>query len=317
MRRTIWLLALGGLLGLLCAGLGRMAGGNAWESLTAPLRGMGEGLRALALSGFWGNGAAWLIVLLVCALPLALLAWHRRRTEERGMEDWLLVLAAPVLFALLYMLINPTLLEEPASMVFPLAGLGTLASMLTAWFILKVLRGGCEARADRLSRALRTLLMGAAVLLVMGAVYGRVAALLSRCGDVMAGNQGPAVGGARFTVLILALLALLELVPQLLGGVALLWGAELAGALGTAAFGRETVELCRRAAVGCRFAAQATVLLAVFANLLQLALLPLLRDSSFTVSIPLLPLLLSLGLFLLCRCLQRGKELQDDSDSII
>ena len=39
--------ALGGLLGLLSAGLGQMAGGNAWGSLTAPLRGMGEGLRAL------------------------------------------------------------------------------------------------------------------------------------------------------------------------------------------------------------------------------------------------------------------------------
>ena len=53
------------------------------------------------------------------------------------------------------------------------------------------------------------------------------------------------------------------------------------------------------------------------ANLLQLLMMGRLLNSHFSISLPLFPLLLSAALFLLCRCLQRGKELQDDSDSII
>ena len=57
--------------------------------------------------------------------------------------------------------------------------------------------------------------------------------------------------------------------------------------------------------------------LAVSANLLQLLLLPLLHAVRPALSLPLVSLALSAGLMLLCRCLQRGRELQEDSDSII
>lgn len=72
-----------------------------------------------------------------------------------------------------------------------------------------------------------------------------------------------------------------------------------------------------RTAENCRRVAQATVLLAVLANLLQLVQGGNLHSSRFSNNLPLFPLPLSAALFLLCRCLQRGKELQDDSDSII
>ena len=96
-----------------------------------------------------------------------------------------------------------------------------------------------------------------------------------------------------------------------------MWGAELAGALGDLTFSDQIVALCQRTAQSCRKVAAATMLVAVFTNLLQLVLLGVLRSSYFNVIIPIIPLVLSVALYLLCRWLQRGRELQDDSDSII
>ena len=109
----------------------------------------------------------------------------------------------------------------------------------------------------------------------------------------------------------------LEAAPGFLSAVTMVWGAELARALGREDFDREGVELCGRTAQACRILAQATVALAVSANLLQLLLLPLLHAVRPALSLPLVSLALSAGLMLLCRCLQRGRELQEDSDSII
>ena len=59
------------------------------------------------------------------------------------------------------------------------------------------------------------------------------------------------------------------------------------------------------------------VVLAVSGNLIQLVLLEQMHNTYFSLAMPLVSLMLSAGLMLLCRCLQRGRELQEDSDSII
>ena len=136
---------LGGALAVLA---GRLDSAGAADALTAPLRWLGAGLRALSLSGFWGNLAAWAAVLLVCALPALLVFWSGRWKGGRGREDWLAALMAPVLFAALYYAVNPTLLSRPLDMMFPLAAGGCLLSLLIAWLALKLLRGleGCSQR---------------------------------------------------------------------------------------------------------------------------------------------------------------------------
>ena len=57
--------------------------------------------------------------------------------------------------------------------------------------------------------------------------------------------------------------------------------------------------------------------LALGRNLLQLALFSRLSTLHFSLNFPVIPLLLSAALYLLCRCVQRGRELQEDNDSII
>ena len=219
----------------------------------------------------------------------------------------------PLAFCLLFRLVNPGGLAWPARAVFPLAGLATLLSLALAWLVLKLLRGLEGAGTPGLARAFAALLWGGAALLACAAAWGTAAGALADWAAVAEGNTDP---GA-LTPLVLALTALLNGTPGLLAALTMGWGAELAAALGGAAFDEAGVALCARTAAACKAAAEATAVLAVLGNLGQLALLEQLRSVSFRLALPLTSLALSAGLFLLCRLLERGRTLQADSDSII
>lgn len=327
MKQKYWILSLSAAAGLLPLAVEKILNGVfKLETLTAPFRVVGEGLRALSLSGGAGNAAAWLVVLILSALPLAALFWLRRSGLEKRGEDWLLALAVPQIFYLLYYLVNPTLLSAGTQIpgeawtvladFLPFAAGGTLLSTLLAWAALRLLRRLETASASRLAGAFCPLLTACAVLMAFGSVWGRANEVRSQYAAVLEGNTA---GGAslRLTYGMLLFLGVLKLIPDLLAAMTLLWGADLAKVLGREAFGQEAVELCGRTADTCRNIARTSVLVAACANLLQLMLLGRLHTSHFSVILPLETLMLSVGLFLLCSCLQRGKELQEDSDSII
>ena len=312
MKKKLWMLTGGAILGLLAA----LAGGllsakTGWSTMNDPLLSVGRGLRALSLSGFEGDLLAWLVVLLVSGAPLLLLI--RIGKKGRGMEDLLLGLMAPVIFCWLFYLANPTQLGETASQIFPLAGGYTVLSMGAAWLVLKLLRGLDGAPTQRLAAAFGALLSGCALLCAFSVAYGGAAGVAAQWAWVVEGNTNP--GGLTLPVLIV--LGVLNAAPGLLVAVTMVWGSELASVLGGGTFDQAGAELCGRVALACKTAAQATVTLTVFANLLQLALVGELLSASFSITLPLFSLAASAGLFLLCRCLQRGAVLQEDNDSII
>lgn len=311
MSKNVWIVPAGAILGLGCGGLVGVFGGGSWKALSAPLLALGEWLRWLSLSGFWGNLGAWGIVLLISALPLAALVLMGGR--RRAADEWLLGLMVPVLFCSLFFLVNPTHLSWPVREFFPPAALGTVLSMALAFGVLRLLRSLEGAPREKLARAFGTLLSVCAALTAFAAACGQVLEGTGRWAQVVESNTDP--GG--LTPLILGLMCLVNAAPGLLSAVAMVWGADLARALGRESFDEEGVELCGRTALGCRMIAQATVVLAVSGNLIQLALLEQLHDSHFALTMPLVSLMLSSGLMLLCRLLQRGRELQEDSDSII
>lgn len=312
MKKKLWMLTGGAILGLLAA----LAGGllsakTGWSTMNDPLLSVGRGLRALSLSGFGGDLLAWLVVLLVSGAPLLLLI--RIGKKGRGMEDLLLGLMAPVIFCWLFYLANPTQLGETAAQIFPLAGGCTVLSMGAAWLVLKLLRGLDGAPTQRLAAAFGALLSGCALLCAFSVAYGGAAGVAAQWAQVVEGNTNP--GGLTLPVLIV--LGVLNAAPGLLVAVTMVWGSELASVLGGGTFDQAGAELCGRVALACKTAAQATVTLSVFANLLQLALVGELLSASFSITLPLFSLAASAGLFLLCRCLQRGAVLQEDNDSII
>lgn len=313
MKRNIKLLCIAAALGAvpaLAAGWGVSI--LTWGRITAPFDWAGEALRSLSLSGFGGNLAAWTVTLLISALPLFLLG----KSRTRGWEDALPVLAVPVLFAGIFYMVNPTWLNVPLTGMIPLSCLPTVLSLVVGWCIMKWLRGLETAPDESLSAIFRILFRVCAVLLVAGAVFTQFSDLLTRWNGVKAGNTAvpDSIG---LTLIMLVLLAVLRLIPDFLAGATLLWGGELAQTVSSGNFDDTGVELSRTTADSSRRVAQTSMAVAAAANLLQFVLMGQLHDMTFKLEIPLLTLALSAGLFLVCRLLQRGRELQEDSESII
>lgn len=311
MKQKLWIVFAGAAVGLALGGARLLLGSGAWKCLTAPLSALGEGLRSLSLSGFFGNLAAWGVVVLFSALPLLALALMNR--ERRGREDWLLGLTAPVLFLSLFFLVNPTQLSWPVREFFPPAAVGTALSMVLAFLALKLLRSLEGAPREKLAWAFEAMLYVCAALTAFAAAFGQVLEGKAQWAEVTASNTDP----GSLTPLMILLLCLLNAAPGILSALTMVWGASLARVLGREDFGDEGVTLCGRTALACRVVAQATVVLAVSGNLIQLMLMEQLRTTHFSLALPVLSLMLSAGLMLLCVLLQRGRELQKDSDSII
>ena len=316
---------------MLCAAL---AGGltalapleQAVQAGYAQLEEAGAWLRQLSLSGAGGNVLAWALVLLVSCLPLLLLVLPRGRGRWHG-EDLLLPGCALLFLVLAFCLVNPTWQPSP---IFPevwmLAAFGIWGMGLVSWLVLHLLRGLEEGTIEKVSAVLRVLLVGCAALLVF-------AAALHGSRAVAAAVDGPApeqiamgqlITGGPFdrvmssgSLWLTAVLALAELVPDLLAAWVLLLAADLTDALALGPFSGESAARCAATARRCRLAIQLTLALALGGNLVKLALVGVIPQVQFSLDLPLLPLTLAAALYLLCRCIQRGKELQEDNDSII
>lgn len=316
---------------MLCAAL---AGGltalapleQAVQAGYAQLEEAGAWLRQLSLSGAGGNVLAWALVLLVSCLPLLLLVLPRGRGRWHG-EDLLLPGCALLFLVLAFCLVNPTWQPSP---IFPevwmLAAFGIWGMGLVSWLVLRLLRGLEEGTIEKVSAVLRVLLVGCAALLVF-------AAALHGSRAVAAAVDGPApeqiamgqlITGGPFdrvmsagSLWLTAVLALAELVPNLLAAWVLLLAADLTDALALGPFSGESAARCAATARRCRLAIQLTLALALGGNLVKLALVGVIPQVQFSLDLPLIPLTLAAALYLLCRCIQRGKELQEDNDSII
>ena len=243
---------------------------------------------------------------MVSLLPLIPFLLLRRK--RKAVEDWVLLLLIPQIFALLYYAVNPTLIDSMAAPFLPVGQLGVILATAVTWLVLAFLRALAEAPGERLAAAVGVLLTGCALLLAFGAGANQAAAWRAAADSVRSGNTGD----VSFTLIMLAVLGVLRAAPYLLGAAALLWGGRLVEAVG-----RETAQLCDRTALACRMAAEAAVILALTVNLLQLMAFSLLVKVDFQVELNLLPLALAGAMFLLSRWMRQGLALREDNDSII
>lgn len=272
---------------------------------------LGEYFRSLSLSGGGGNAAAWAAVLALTALPALGLLWR-----PRCRWDWLLPLASAEIFAGLYLLVNPTLVstEFPVGDGIALAMAGSVSATVLAWAILRWL--GKMENSPSLGRTLERLLQWSAVLIGWLAAWRAGMTALEKIHVVAAGNTAPGVV-LWPTNAAIVLLAIADYIPTLLGCAMLLWGGKLARLLEADPFGEDTVALAEQVSRSCGRVAAVSLLVCVGGNLAQMMLLPVLRNMSFSVSFPLLTVLLAAALDLLCRYLRRAKEVSDDNESII
>lgn len=314
---------------LLCAALASALLGLAGQAvnpngLMGLLSASGQGLRELSLTGPWGNLAAWAITLAITLLPLLLLVLPKNR-GPLVWEDWLLPITGVVGFCMVFFSVNPTLLPLTLPQVWPFASLCVYCSMPVAWLVLRVLRRLEEQEADRLAGALRFLLWACALLAAFGAAYSRIGNFAAQAGQALSGAAGPELFGmadsmadaVTGSLILQFLLLLLPLAADLFTAFLLAQAASLTAVLKEGLFSQEAVERCSITARFCRQMVVWSALLTVLKNLLQLTFLAFPLQSQFRVYIPLSSLVLAAALYLLCRCLQQGKALQEDNQSII
>lgn len=294
-------------------------------ALTAPIELAGGLLRELSLSGPGGNVLAWAIVLLAAGLPLLLLVLPPNR-GRRHWEDIFLPASSLLLIGLAFCAVNPSYLDRFFGSTLLIAAAVIWVSLLVFWGVLRLLRGMEEAPLERLSGVLRILLVGCAALLVFAAasrVSGAIVEINNLQQDwtlflAVASVPEPSGLTGDQTLNIALALPLVELIPDLLGAWMLLLAADLTTALARDPFGEESVGRCVTTARWSRLAIQATLVLALGVNLVKLARYDsLITEVKVSLDLPLIPLILSAALYLLCRCVQRGRELQEDNDSII
>ena len=294
-------------------------------ALTAPIELAGGLLRELSLSGPGGNVLAWAIVLLAAGLPLLLLVLPPNR-GRRHWEDIFLPASSLLLIGLAFCAVNPSYLDRFFGSTLLIAAAVIWVSLLVFWGVLRLLRGMEEAPLERLSGVLRILLVGCAALLVFAAasrVSGAIVEINNLQQDwtlflaVASVPEPSGLTGDQELKIALAL-PMVELIPDLLGAWMLLLAADLTAALARDPFGEESVGRCVTTARWSRLAIQATLVLALGVNLVKLARYDsLITEVKVSLDLPLIPLILSAALYLLCRCVQRGRELQEDNDSII
>ena len=294
-------------------------------AMTAPIELAGGLLRELSLSGPGGNILAWVIVLLAAGLPLLLLVLPPNR-GRRHWEDIFLPASSLLLIGLAFCAVNPSYLDRFFGSTLLIAAAVIWVSLLVFWGVLRLLRGMEEAPLERLSGVLRILLVGCAALLVFAAasrVSGAIVEINNLQQDwtlflaVASVPEPSGLTGDQALNIALAL-PLVELIPDLLGAWMLLLAADLTTALAREPFGEASVGRCVTTARWSRLAIQATLVLALGVNLVKLARYDsLITEVKVSLDLPLIPLILSAALYLLCRCVQRGRELQEDNDSII
>ena len=294
-------------------------------ALTAPIELAGGLLRELSLSGPGGNVLAWAIVLLAAGLPLLLLVLPPNR-GRRHWEDIFLPASSLLLIGLAFCAVNPSYLDLFFGSTLLIAAAVIWVSLLVFWGVLRLLRGMEEAPLERLSGMLRILLVGCAALLVFAAasrVSGAIVEINNLQQDwtlflaVASVPEPSGLTGDQALNIALAL-PLVELIPDLLGAWMLLLAADLTAALARDPFVEESVRRCVTTARRSRRAIQVTLVLTLAVNLVKLIRYDyLISEVKVSLDLPLIPLTLSAALYLLCRCIQRGKELQEDNDSII
>lgn len=169
-------------------------------------------------------------------------------------------------------------------------------------------------------------LLACALLAAFGTAYNRIGGFASQA--IQAPLNDPSgyellfdpngINDAITSGLILQfILTLLPLVADLFTAFLLAQSASLTAVLKAGLFSQEAVERCALTARWCRQLVVWSALLTVLKNLFQLTFLAFPLQSHFQVYIPLSSLVLAAALYLLCRCLQQGKELQEDNQSII
>ena len=315
-QNGLWLLVMEAVLCAAAAVLLRGTAGVDAGIFAFPFVQIGQGLRALSLSGTGGNAAAIAIYVVLSLFPMGIFIW-RMCKAPRDAEQLLLPLMSATLFGVLYVMVNPALLSRmqlPGKAIGQAALGGLLYAELCAYLVLRILRGAFRADAAQLRRYLTALLAALGVVFVYAAFGANVTELFSQLDALQTANtDGGALGWTRAFLVLRMIADSVSLVLDvwvILAALALL-SARKVGDSEQAAAAAEKI------AARSRISLSVSVLLPLTLYIAQLLMAGKLRQTAFSVSLPLQSVAFCLGTLLLVRLMQENRRLQADNDLFI
>lgn len=300
--------------------------GRAYASLIEfPLAQLGSILRSLSLSSQLGNIAAIILYISIGFLPLAYLAYRHYR-KKKGLEDILLPILSLLLFMILYLMINPSLINRWfGPLTFPgvsLAGMGksnlggVFYSALAAYLILKAIRNIEQRDTDKLLDILAYLFYIAMAIGIFSVFYLGVGTLAMDIQALKDANTDPAIWlSPSYLFMILAFI--LENTPTLLLIYIFIVAIRLVEALRVDRYSDEVIASSKKVFRLSKFALLFIMVGNLAFNLLQVICSKYLYNVTYKTLVPLNLLGLSLLMLLVGRYFSQSKQLHTDNQLFI
>lgn len=269
---------------------------SVFDLLSLPLEKTAELLGAMSLSGKIGNAAAIVIYSLFCLIPVFVMLF-RMKKKTFVKTDSLLPLISAVLFAVVYLLINPSEMGlhgmgEGASMVA-----FSFWSLLVGYLVLKF--------ADTLksTEGKRTEKLLSLVLKITGAVF-----VFTLCSAEFVKTE---IG-------IVTFLSFVNLVtPSIFGVIIVIYCLDVLSEFTLDRYSENTLKATEKLSSVCIIALRVTVSVTALFSVLQLRFINELSNVNFSVEIPLLSFGFILLVLILSGFLKESKALKEDNDSFI
>lgn len=292
------------------------AGSILLSALQFPFGQIGTILRHLSLSSMLGNLAAWLLYLLLCAVPTVCYLLLNR-SKQAVKADVLLILLTAVLAVVLYKMVNPYgsyLAASDMGLQMVKAQYGAVVYVtLIGWLILRTVGTFSAADEGTLYKALGIFLKLLGVLFVIAAFGGCFGSLLQNMESIRAGNQNS--GSLHLTNLFMVLRCMVDALPYLLNTVTVLIALELLSAFTENR--DDTAAYAERLAKWCGTTLTCTAIAGIVFHVAQMLLLGSLRDLDASVSLPIGSVAFLLICFIASRIIAENKALRDDNDLFI
>ncbi|MGI6049798.1 MAG: hypothetical protein ACOYEI_03045 [Acetivibrionales bacterium] len=306
--------------------------------MSFPFAQIGEGLRALSLSGISGNIAAIVIYAALCILPVIYLI-IRKRKGRAHIEDGLLVIISLLLFVVIYMMINPVdIAIHFGNAVFMDSYKGFMGaavySVIAGYIIIRVLRQFLQCGTDDMLRYLKILLSVVCAFLIYRIFASGLSGLKQSFSLLAAQNTDGggftetlpldslfaaenSEGGLFLSYVFLAIQYLVDILPYAFNIIIIFTTLALLDALEKDSYSQEVTTWAQKTGGVCRIAILAIMLSQIVVNILQLALGSLIRSSYYTLNIPLLSVIFMLVVMLFAKYFEKARELKNENDSII
>ena len=268
-----------------------------FDLLSFPLTAIADELGSLSLSGSIGNAFAVIIYALICFVPTFVLLFRVKKNTFRK-SDSLLVLMSAVLFAVEYLLINPSEMGIHAYNDFSASTVAfSFWSLLVGYLVLKFADTLKNAEGKKAEKLLSI------VMKIIGAVF--VFALCT-------------VKIPEAEVGIVTLLSFLNSVlPNAFGLVTVLYGLNLLNEFILDRYSEGTVKEAEKLSSFCILALKVTVSVSALFSVLQLRFINELSSVNFSVEIPLFSLGFILLVLMLSGFIKESEALKEDNDSFI